>query len=172
MLTCPNCQKKNVLGAIFCQNCGVQLVFGDGEMVGRDSERSVTSPANESASAAPAPSVIPAVPADSKLALYLQDTNEVVPLIDREEITLGRAIEGQPIIPDLDLTPYNGYEKGVSRLHASIKIDENHVTVTDLGSANGTRINGVKLPPNQPQTVAHGDMLTLGKLQTQILIRS
>ncbi len=172
MLSCPNCQKKNMLGAIFCQDCGVQLVFGDGEMVARDVEKPGTPSFSEPAYTAPAAPAIPAMPADLKIALYIQDINEMLPLIDREEITLGRAIEGQPIIPDLDLTPYNGYEKGVSRLHASIRIDGNHVTVTDLGSANGTRINGTKLNPNQPQAVIHGDLLTLGKLQTQVLIRS
>ena len=61
----------------------------------------------------PATPVQPAVPDEYPLALYIQETNELVPLIYREEITLGRAIKGQPIIPDLDLTPYNGYEKGV-----------------------------------------------------------
>lgn len=172
MLTCPNCQKKNMLGAIFCQDCGVQLVFGDGEMVDRDLERPGPQTISEPVAPAPETPPIPAMPVDSKIALYMSEMDEMLPLIDREEITLGRAIEGQPIIPDLDLTPYNGYEKGVSRLHVSIRIDGNRVTVTDLGSANGTRLNGVKLTPNQPQAVVHGDLLTLGKLQTQVLIRS
>jgi pSer/pThr/pTyr-binding forkhead associated (FHA) protein len=172
MITCPNCQKKNMLGAIFCKDCGVQLVSGDGVMVGRESVRTETNKVPEPVHANSAAPVTPSVPADAKVALYLQEVNEVLALIDREEITLGRAIEGQPIIPDLDLTPYNGYEKGVSRLHASIKIDGNRVTVTDLGSANGTLVNGSKLLPNQSQPIAHGDTLTLGRLQTQVLIRS
>ena len=172
MLTCPNCQKKNMLGAIFCQDCGVQLVFGNGEMIGRDTERSDSSSVYEPVHAAPQTSDSPILPPDSPIALYFQETGQILPLGDREEITLGRAIEGQPIIPDLDLTPYNGYEKGVSRLHVSIRIDGNLVTVTDLGSANGTQVNGRKLIPNQPQPVAHGDILVLGKLITQVLIRS
>ncbi len=172
MITCPNCQIKNMLGAIFCKDCGVQLVSGEGELFGREADHSEVKTAVKPAPSHPAASGLPPMPTDAKVALFLQDANEVLPLIDREEITLGRAIEGQPIIPDLDLTPYNGYEKGVSRLHASIKIDGNLVTVTDLGSANGTRVNGSKLLPNQSQMIAHGDMLTLGKLQTQILIRS
>ena len=172
MLTCPNCHKKNILGTIFCSDCGVQLVYGDIETAGRDIGTTVTPNVQEFVDHPPITSKPPAIPDDYPIALYIQETNELVPLIDREEITLGRAIEGQPIIPDLDLTPYNGYEKGVSRLHASIKIDGNHVTITDLGSANGTRVNGIRLSPNQPQKIDHGDMITLGKLIAQILIRS
>lgn len=172
MITCPNCQNINMLGAIFCKDCGVQLVTGDGAMVGRTAGHSETQTVPETGHASPAASVTPMVPPDAKVALFLQGTNEILLLIDREEITLGRAIEGQSIIPDLDLTPYNGYEKGVSRLHASIKIEEDLVTVTDMGSANGTWVNGSRLLPNQSQTIAHGDLLTLGKLQTQVLIRS
>ena len=172
MIICPNCQNLNMLGAIFCKDCGVQLISGDGTMVGRAAGHSETQTVPETGHASPAAPVTPSVPPDAKVALYLQGTNEILPLIDREEITLGRAIEGQSIIPDLDLTPYNGYEKGVSRLHASIKIEADLVTVTDMGSANGTWVNGSKLLPNQSQTIAHGDLLTLGKLQTQVLIRS
>jgi hypothetical protein len=172
MLTCPNCHKKNMLGSIFCSDCGVQLVYSDDDIAERDVGTSVPPNIKEFADHPSATSNPPDVPDDHPIALFIQETNELVPLIDREEITLGRAIEGQPIIPDLDLTPYNGYEKGVSRLHASIKINGNHVTITDLGSANGTRVNGIKLSPNQPQTVIHGDMITLGRLITQILIRS
>jgi pSer/pThr/pTyr-binding forkhead associated (FHA) protein len=172
MVICPNCQSKNMLGAIFCQDCGVQLLSEDGAMVGREAARSETQTVPEPVHASSAAQVAPSVPPGAKVALYLQERNEILPLIDREEITLGRAIEGQPIIPDLDLTPYNGYEKGVSRLHVSIRIDGNQVIVTDLGSANGTWVNGSKLLPNQSQAIAHGDMLALGKLHTQVLIRS
>lgn len=172
MITCPNCQNKNMLGAIFCKDCGVQLVSGEGVMYGGETDRSETQFVPEPVQAHPAASAIPSIPDDAKVAIYLQETNEILPLIDREEVTLGRAIEGQPIIPDIDLSPYNGYEKGVSRLHASVKIVGKLVSITDLGSANGTWVNGSKLQPNQPQPIAHGDMLTLGKLQTQVLIRS
>jgi len=172
MLICPNCQKKNMPGAIYCMDCGVQLISDDGETIEQDPGGSTSSPARESGSFAAASLETPDIPADSKIALYLLENNEIIPLIDREEITFGRAIEDQSIIPDIDLTPYNGYEKGVSRLHASITIDGNHVTITDLGSANGTRVNGNRLAPNQSQAIVHGDLLTFGKLQTQVLIRS
>jgi pSer/pThr/pTyr-binding forkhead associated (FHA) protein len=60
---------------------------------------------------------------------------------------------------------------GVSRLHASVRLDGQQVLVTDLGSVNGTRLNGQKIPPHKPCALSHGDILTLGKLKLQILLR-
>jgi pSer/pThr/pTyr-binding forkhead associated (FHA) protein len=99
------------------------------------------------------------------------DSGQIIPLENRTEFTLGRSAEGQPILPDIDLAPYRGYEHGVSRLHASIVLSGQDVLATDLGSANGSRLNGVKIPPHKPNPVKHGDILTLGKLKIQLLIR-
>jgi len=86
------------------------------------------------------------------------------------EFTLGRVSGSQPILPDIDLTPYQAYESGVSRLHATIKIEKMKIIVIDLGSANGTRVNGKKIPPHTPQPLENGDILTLGKFKLQVLI--
>lgn len=118
------------------------------------------------------PPPMPALSFDALVSLNIMKTGEILPLVGRSEATLGRVSQGQPIIPDIDLTPYHAYEEGVSRLHASIKITESQVIVLDLGSANGTRLNGKKIPPHVPQILSHGDVLTLGKFKIQILIRS
>lgn len=94
-----------------------------------------------------------------------------MPIIGQSEFTLGRVNEGQPIVPDIDLTPYKAYESGVSRMHASIKVEEDQVSITDLGSANGTRINGRQITAQIPYPIKHGDILTLGKFKIQILMQ-
>ena len=75
------------------------------------------------------------------------DSGKILPLASRNEFTLGRLSEGQPIMPDIDLTPYQAYASGVSRLHAVVKRDASRVMVMDLGSSNGTYI---KWAPSQP----------------------
>ncbi len=60
---------------------------------------------------------------------------------------------------------------GVSRIHATFKITSQGLTITDLGSSNGTRINGLKIVPHIEYPVNHGDVVSLGKLKMQILIR-
>jgi pSer/pThr/pTyr-binding forkhead associated (FHA) protein len=42
----------------------------------------------------------------------------------------------------------------------------------DLGSANGTYLNGKRLGPNTEQSISHGDIIALGKLKIQILLKS
>jgi pSer/pThr/pTyr-binding forkhead associated (FHA) protein len=100
------------------------------------------------------------------------ETGQAIPLDEGEEFTLGRISGSQPILPDIDLTPYKAYEGGVSRIHATIKIVQNQVTITDLGSANGTRVNGKKIAAQQPYSLNNEDMLSLGKFKTQIIIQT
>jgi hypothetical protein len=109
---------------------------------------------------------------DTWASLHLLDSGQILPLGDRTEFTLGRVSEAQPIMPDIDLTPYQAYANGVSRLHAVLKREGKRVFVMDLGSSNGTYLNGKRLTPNVDQTLNHGDMLALGKLKIQILLKN
>jgi pSer/pThr/pTyr-binding forkhead associated (FHA) protein len=106
----------------------------------------------------------------SWISLHLLESGQILPLTDRTEFTLGRSVEGQPIVPDVDLSPYNAYANGVSRLHAAIKLVKNQAVIVDLGSSNGTYLNGVRLSPHIETLVAHGDLIYLGKLKMQVLI--
>ncbi len=73
------------------------------------------------------------------------ETGQILPLADRTEFTLGRSAEGQPIVPDVDLSPHNAYANGVSRLHAVLKLIHDQIVIMDLGSSNGTYLNGSRL---------------------------
>jgi hypothetical protein len=105
-------------------------------------------------------------------SLHLLDTGQVLPLSTRNEFTMGRISEGQPIMPDIDLSPYQAYAAGVSRLHAVIKRNGARIIFIDLGSANGTYINGKRLVPNVEQKLNHGDIVALGKLKIQVLFKN
>jgi predicted component of type VI protein secretion system len=112
----------------------------------------------------------PKVPLQSWISLHLIESGQILPLPDRTEFTLGRSAEGQPIVPDVDLAPYNAYVNGVSRLHAAIKRVISRIVVVDLGSSNGTYLNGTRLTPYVEMPVVHGDLVYLGKLKIQVLI--
>jgi pSer/pThr/pTyr-binding forkhead associated (FHA) protein len=100
------------------------------------------------------------------------DSGKILPLASRSEFTLGRLSQGQPIMPDIDLTPYQAYASGVSRLHAVVKRDASRVLVMDLGSSNGTYINGRRINPHVEESLNHGDIVALGKLKIQVLLRN
>jgi pSer/pThr/pTyr-binding forkhead associated (FHA) protein len=105
-------------------------------------------------------------------SLHLIDTGQMFPLSSENEFTLGRVSEGQPIMPDVDLSPYQAYSAGVSRLHAVIRRDGSNIILMDLGSANGTYVNGKRLSPNVGQAIKHGDIVALGKMKIQILVKN
>jgi serine/threonine protein kinase len=103
------------------------------------------------------------------VSLHFVDTGQVMDLQLNREYLIGRQHKSQPIIPDIDLTPFNAYEWGISRLHASLAVRQNQISITDIGSSNGTWHAGKRIPPDTPYQLNHGDVLHLGKLKIQIL---
>jgi transcriptional regulator with PAS, ATPase and Fis domain len=73
------------------------------------------------------------------------------PLLAHAQIVIGRGEEA-----DLRIL-----HTSVSRRHAVLEVGES-VTLTDLGSANGIRVNGRRLQPNERTTVGAGDIIELG----------
>lgn len=173
MIVCPNCKHQELDGALFCSECGAQLVFSNTKVTEPIGEEMKTLPVNKSNSEpVPGQKSNGEKPAGSVgLSLKVVSSGQVIPLSGQNEFTLGRITEGQPILPDIDLTPYEGYAEGVSRLHAAIRITERGVMIVDLGSSNGTRINGQKIVPNVNYPLKDGDIIALGRIKMQITIR-
>jgi hypothetical protein len=168
MITCPNCGNKEMPGALICKECGAQFMT-----ISRDPTITIpgriTDPFHEQKPEEDKQAV-PPTPEDARRSLFLIDIGEVIPLEGYLEYTIGRSSEDQPILPDVDLAPYHGYEYGVSRLHASIKISEGYTFLIDFGSANGTQLNGQKISPNKEYPIAHGDIIILGEMKIQLLV--
>jgi len=169
MLLCPKCKNEELSGALFCGQCGYQLFDADDE-TNTLGTGDIKTPPVISLEPPPFPTP-PEEYQNCKVVIYLIDTEEEIFVEGDSDITIGRFTEGQMIIPSLDLSAYNAYEKGVSRLHAKISFTDNQVISKDLGSANGTRLNGKKLTAHAEHSLKHGDILTLAKLKIQILIR-
>jgi hypothetical protein len=166
MIICSNCKHGNLTGALFCAECGAQLI-------GRDTliTQTIATENLKKASKRITGEMSQPVEGDDAWAnLHLLDTGQVLPLSSRNEFTMGRISEGQPIMPDIDLSPYQAYAAGVSRLHAVIRRSGNAIAFMDLGSANGSFINGNRVTANVEQALNHGDILSLGKLRIQVLI--
>lgn len=171
MIICPNCKHKELEGAYYCSECGSQLAAIDTfstQALKRATSTPLTSPFL----------VMPTKPLTSSIdtgeiqvSLHFVEKGNIMPLTGKNEFSLGRITEGQAELPDVDLTPYEAYGQGVSRLHATLKIIRQRCAITDLGSSNGTRVNGQKITPHVDYPINHGDVVALGKLKVQILIR-
>jgi hypothetical protein len=168
MIICSNCKHENVSGTLFCVECGAQLNGVETLTTQAITQDEIAEDLNRKQ---PRPEP-PSSPVNSWISLHLMDSGKILPLASRNEFTLGRLSEGQPIMPDIDLTPYQAYASGVSRLHAVVKRDANRVLVMDLGSSNGTYLNGRRLNPHTEETLSHGDVIALGKLKIQVLLRN
>ena len=53
-------------------------------------------------------------------------------------------------------------DNNVSRRHAEIRLQEDHYVLVDLGSTNGTKVNGARV---KERVLADGDEIALGKTQ-------
>jgi len=56
----------------------------------------------------------------------------------------------------------------LSRRHARITVTEDSVTVADLGSSNGTFLDGKRLEPNEPAVVEEGSSVAIGTALLQV----
>lgn len=165
MIMCPSCHHQEVEGALFCGECGAQL-----------SEVLITRSMKTNDIAYQALKLIPqeqkkAIEIDT-LAFQILDGGKILPLANRNEFTIGRVSDGQTIMPDIDLSIYGAYESGVSRLHAVLKKNKEKIIIMDLGSSNGTFLNGVRLKRENEYPLSHGNIISLGKLKMQFLLQT
>lgn len=102
------------------------------------------------------------------IELRVLGTAEVLQVEVAEAVVVGRSDKKKDVIPDVDMEPFNAYFQGVSRQHAVISARNSRITVRDLGSSNGTFLNGGRLEPGKEYRLRHGDELAFGKLRTQV----
>jgi hypothetical protein len=72
----------------------------------------------------------------------------------RHELRTGSNVIGRGTDSDLQLL-----DQGVSRKHVNVEFDGSFATVYDLGSTNGTEVNG---HPVGSQLLRHGDVIRIG----------
>jgi pSer/pThr/pTyr-binding forkhead associated (FHA) protein len=167
MLLCPYCTETNLEGTLFCEECGTPLLGDDISNASPTRTRQLSKLAIGSQSVAPVIGGTTTLDADSILVLLIENQHRIK-LEQQAEIVLGRTDEKTHIYPDVDLTSYAAIENGVSRTHAAIRRTDSGVTLVDLGSANGTYLNGKAIKAYQPHILRDGDELRFGKLVSRI----
>jgi hypothetical protein len=166
MKVCPYCAHTNREGLLFCEDCGQSLTVGSPTALPtRQLEQS------GSAVAAKATWGTARFGQDASIIIHIRDAAEPIVLQPAKQMVLGRADANSTQLPDLDLTPYGALEKGVSRIHAAIHRSEDTLTLVDMGSINGTHLNGQRLIPEQPRVLRDGDEIRLGKLVAHIYFK-
>ena len=110
--------------------------------------------------AAPAP----ARPADATVLSDHAHGPALVALGERGDTSVRHGLEGEMVIGregEILLS-----DEQVSRRHAAIRVIDGRVEIEDLGSANGTEVNGERI--TRPTTLSHGDTITLGDTELTV----
>jgi uncharacterized ubiquitin-like protein YukD len=76
---------------------------------------------------------------------------------------IGRSDPKSGIFVQVDLSSQAGDPKAISRRHAQIEGQGGAFHLADLGSTNGTKLNGERLPPQQKRPLKNGDVIEFGR---------
>jgi len=169
MIECPSCGRKHRPGTLFCSECGGYLPTagrpGTEPIPGRElpnRQARAWGPSTKSAGESGR--------TGTKLQIRVVSNEREIQLPPGADVHVGRLDAAQDIFPDVDLTPDGGLKGGVSRCHCRIYGEDGDYYVEDLGSANGTFLNGERLTPYLPHVLGEGDRLQLGRVELVVTV--
>jgi predicted component of type VI protein secretion system len=168
---CPACEAP--VSGRFCEACGHDLALPE------------PAPATNQPTASPRAAWTAVVAADREfyqrvLARGGPDTVEFPKFfperrisLDKDTTLIGRHNHDQGVEPDIDLG-IHPVDRGVSTQHAVLRIRESGLTVTDLGSTNGTSLNGSEdfLANGEETALADGDRIHVGAWTTITVVQA
>lgn len=161
MRTCPNCERENEDQEKICIYCGTPL-----------KNEHVTTRSLDDTDFEDGRPQWGTARFNSRMCLIINERDSrdghVVYFEDTDELVLGRMDPETHQVPEIDLTQYHAIEKGVSRRHATIARRETSLYLIDLGSPNGTYLNGQRLVAHQPRLLRDGDEIRLAHLVLRI----
>lgn len=199
---CPNCGHHNRVGELICNYCNTSLLGEAPSMKTKQFDQdarpgtgilsdTTAQTSNQPMSTDTGVPVRPTRPDDTgviktivksagsdvfqeTMLLRLEVEGYPTPILvyPKAETILGRRDPSTGMMPDVDLTTYAGYRLGVSRKHAVIQLKQKRLEIYDLGSSNGTFVNGARLEPHKPVVLRDGDEITLGKMVMRALFQS
>jgi len=168
VIKCPSCQKRHPPNTLFCDECGAYLGAEEdkrtdplamGQTDWLEETESVVPHATESRSEGL-----------RALKVVVRDSGRIIEFPLTREINIGRLDAASATFPDIDLTEDGGLEKGVSRRHARITREGGELFLEDLGSVNGTFLNGKRLTPYLPHPLQTGDEIMVGRLVLRVSV--
>ncbi|MFN8456625.1 MAG: FHA domain-containing protein [Anaerolineae bacterium] len=169
MIKCPFCQTAHVANTLFCSECANYML----EVNERPTDPLQRVEVNwHGDSLRDTLTIPPSSPGTGPMSIRLKigaHQREVHVSLSKV-IHLGRLDPASNIFPEVDLTLDEGQALGVSRRHAGIFKQGLGIAIEDLGSINGTFVNGKRLDPYLPETLKDNDVLQLGKLLIKVKI--
>jgi pSer/pThr/pTyr-binding forkhead associated (FHA) protein len=170
MIICKTCQSVGQTGALFCAECGdilLDFIYPQSEQRNTP-ELAPVLPQRAFVTPALLGHALDATTNVSQFRFVIISSGRQVTLEIDNGIVIGRQDPESGFCPELDLTPDEGLEWGVSRQHAAIQVSHLGIMLTDLGSVNGTFLNDLPIPANLPYALRHGDKVQFGDLLVEV----
>jgi hypothetical protein len=149
---CTHCGHQNPAGANFCANCGRPLTRSGDATTGalrveEPSEAVDVSDLGEEGG------IVGELEAGTALLVAVRGPNRGARfLLDRDVVTVGRHPDSDIFLDDIT----------VSRRHAEFRRDTQRFWIHDVGSLNGTYVNGSRA---EDQLLSTGDEVQIGKFK-------
>jgi pSer/pThr/pTyr-binding forkhead associated (FHA) protein len=90
--------------------------------------------------------------------IHLMHDKVIIVDVPKDEVKIGRSDDNDIVIPN----------SSISRYHCLIKKENNHYFITDLGSHNGTFINGVKIEAKKVVEFRKDSVISLSQTKLKI----
>ncbi len=159
MVICSNCGHQNLEGALFCAQCGVALTaisVGTKQLgEGADDLQAGSEKLDD----------------EYIVFLHVMGFEDPITVQVQDQIVLGRTGGEVENIAHLNLDGYGAAEQGASRRHGLFTREGNRLYLSDLGSTNGTFLNGQRIRPDEYLVVRDGDEIRLGHLTMRLFFK-
>jgi hypothetical protein len=166
-IICQVCGYKNLVGTLMCNNCGAMLSSGS-RLGTRDLQQELPEYSKSDVFSLSGTSKFSE---GMSVRLWVESSEQALvikPDNKHKHMMIGRRDGVSQHMPDIDMEDYEGYRLGVSRKHAQLILEVGELNLQDFGSANGTYINGVRLPAHRPHKLHDGDEVRLGNLTLRV----
>jgi CheY-like chemotaxis protein/pSer/pThr/pTyr-binding forkhead associated (FHA) protein len=87
-----------------------------------------------------------------------------------DRVMIGRNVAGEAARVQVDLSPYDAEQLGVSRQHVQLAAEADRLMVVDQSSGNGSFLNNNRLKAGEGYRLNHGDTLMLGRMRIEVAI--
>lgn len=150
---CSNCGRENQPDANFCSSCGHRLASSTDDATITFAALDLGDPQAE----AELSTALEELPSDDAMLFVRRGTNAgATYLLDSDLIRVGRSTDADIFLDDVT----------VSRRHAEFHRKEGHYTLVDVGSLNGTYLNGERIEQSK---LVRGDEVQIGKFKLVFL---
>jgi hypothetical protein len=158
MKICSNCGHNNAEGILFCERCGVAIGAISLSTKQLSEEENNLQAGGE------------LLGEENIIFIYVRGHEDPITVQLRDHVILGRG-DGKTGENAVNLDPFGAADSGVSRRHAILQRDGEHLQIIDLGSTNHTYVNGEQVDTTLASLLRDGDEVQLGRLTMRVFFK-